>query len=131
MRKLSTTIKQSKELLNIGVQPKSASLSFHRGELEYISYDECVDKYKDEVLPSFTLNDLINLLPQTITTDIDFYLLHITKDYVSYHSIDRIFINVFKSEDGDLIDAIVELLLKLNDNKKLNYEKIWKVKSIF
>lgn len=124
MRKLSTTIKQSKELLNIGIQPKSASLSFHRGELEYISYDECVDKYKVKVLPSFTLDDLINLLPQTITTDIDFYLLHITKDYASYHSIDRIFINVGKSKDGDLIDVIVELLLKLNDNKKLNYEKI-------
>lgn len=124
MRKLSTTIKQSKELLNIGIQPKSASLSFHRGILEYISYDECVDKYKDEVLPSFTLDDLINFLPQTITTDIDFYLLHITKDYASYSSIDRIFINVGKSKDGNLIDVIVELLLKLNDNKKLNYEKI-------
>lgn len=124
MRKLSTTIKQSEELLNIGIQPKSASLSFHRGELEYISYDECADKYKDEVLPSFTLDDLINLLPQTITTDIDFYLLHITKDYASYSSIDRIFINVGKLKDGDLIDVIVELLLKLNDNKKLNYEKI-------
>ena len=124
MRKLSTTIKQSKELLNIGIQPKSATLSFHRGELKYITYDECVDKYKDEVLPSFTLDDLINLLPQTITTDIDFYLLHITKDYASYSSIDRIFITVGKSKDGDLIDVIVELLLKLNDNKKLNYEKI-------
>ena len=124
MKKLSTTIKQSKELLNIGIQPKSASLSFHRDELEYITYDECVDKYKDEVLPSFTLDDLINLLPQTITTDIDFYILHITKDYASYHSIDRIFINVGKSKDEDLIDVIVELLLKLNDNKKLNYEKI-------
>ena len=123
MKKLSTTIKQSEELLNIGIQPKSASLSFHRGKLEYISYDECVDKYKDEVLPSFTLDDLINLLPQTITTDIDFYLLHITKDYVSYSSIDRIFINVGKLKDGDLIDVIVELLLKLNDNKKLNYER--------
>lgn len=123
MKKLSTTIKQSEELLNIGIQPKSASLSFHRGELECISYDECVDKYKDEVLPSFTLDDLINLLPQTITTDIDFYLLHITKDYASYSSIDRIFINVGKSKDGDLIDVIVELLLKLNDNKKLNYER--------
>lgn len=121
MRKLSTTIKQSKELLNIGIHPKSASLSFHRGELEYMAYDECVDKYKDEVLPSFTLNDLINLLPQTITTDIDFYLLHITKDYASYSSIDRVFINVGKSKDEDLIDVIVELLLKLNDNKKLNY----------
>lgn len=123
MKKLSTTIKQSEELLNIGIQPKSASLSFHRGELEYITYDKCVDKYKDEVLPSFTLDDLINLLPQTITTDIDFYLLHITKDYASYSSIDRIFINVGKSKDGDLIDVIVELLLKLNDNKKLNYER--------
>lgn len=123
MRKLSTTIKQSKELLNIGIQPKSASLSFHRGELEYISYDECVGKYKDEVLPSFTLNDLINLLPQTITTDIDFYLLHITKAYASYSSIDRVFINVGKSEDEDLIDVIVKLLLKLNDNGKLNYER--------
>lgn len=120
MRKLSTTIKQSKELLNIGIQPKSASLSFHKCELEYITYDECVEKYKDEVLPSFTLNDLINLLPQTITTDIDFYLLHITKNHASYHSIDRIYINVGKLKDEDLIDVIVKLLLKLNNNKKLN-----------
>ena len=123
MKKLSTTIKQSKELLNIGIQPKSASLSFHRGELEYITYDECVDKYKGEVLPSFTLDDLINLLPQTITTEIDFYLLHLTKDYASYSSIDRVFINVGKSKDEDLIDVIVELLLKLNNYKKNKLKK--------
>lgn len=119
MNNIATSIEQSENLLELGIDPSTASMSYDRYEFKGKSgYTlACTStnspfSHKDAI-PAWTLVDLIGLLPDEITKDGQKYTLSIGKDEISY-----IYINTQRivpvaclcNFEGNLIDAAVEAI---------------------
>lgn len=119
MNTIATTVEQAKELLDLGIDPNTASMSYDRYEFKGKSgYTlACTStnspfSHKDAI-PAWTLVDLIEFLPDEITKDGQKYTLSIGKDEISY-----IYINTQRivpvaclcNFEGNLIDAAVEAI---------------------
>lgn len=116
---IATSVEQSKELLELGIDPNTASMSYDRYEFKGKSgYTlACTSTnspfpHKDAI-PAWTLGNLIEFLPDEITKDGQKYTLSIGKDEISY-----IYINTQRivpvaclcNFEGNLIDAAVEAI---------------------
>ena len=119
MNTIATTVEQAKELLDLGIDPNTASMiwvSLGRNCKWILNLAPYKDDEKDNFWayrPAWTLVDLIGLLPDEITKDGQKYTLSIGKDEISY-----IYINTQRivpvaclyNFEGNLIDAAVEAI---------------------
>lgn len=134
MNKITTTVEQAKELLELGIDPNTASMywthfkvkdeagnmksasALHVLSSRGISLFEDLKAFQRDFVsftPAWTLVDLIEFLPDKITKNGQKYTLSIGKDEISY-----IYINTQRivpvaclcNFEGNLIDAAVEAI---------------------
>lgn len=120
-----TTVEQSRRLLELGVSEKKASMEWRTNRIEYYGYDwiletacnggRCIgnDNTSLQILPAFTVADLILLLPLKI----DDYAYYITQEHinhiVTYSYIDfeeRREVSLIREEGENLIDVLYRTL---------------------
>lgn len=63
---ICTTIEQSKHLLNLGLKPETADMSYYKEEPCLIPYEEMECPYDNMVFPTWSLHRLKCLLPNKI-----------------------------------------------------------------
>lgn len=130
MNTIATTVEQAKELLDLGIDPNTASMYWthfkikdEAGNMKSASvlhvlksrFEDLKAFHRDFVsfTPAWTLGNLIEFLPDEITKDGHKYTLSIGKDEISY-----IYINTQRivpvaclyNFEGNLIDAAVEAI---------------------
>jgi hypothetical protein len=131
MNTIATTVEQAKELLDLGIDPNTASMSYDRYEFKGKSgYTlACTStnspfSHKDAI-PAWTLVDLIKLLPCEVIEGGRHYYLDISKFSVRY-GVERAFhisdfyldIAEFKGEKT-LLDLVVEAITILKERGKI------------
>ena len=132
---IATSIEQSKILLKLGIDASKASMSyltnaFEGNENDYrysIPYKEvCVNAAfynRKHKLPAWTLVDLIELLPDSITNedangnvDKEAFLC-VNHEGVVYETISYGYKNFMRRKDETLIDVAVRAIKDLKDKK--------------
>lgn len=122
-----TTIEQSERLLELGVSEKKASMEWRTCRIGYYGYDwiletacnggRCIGNNNTslQILPAFTVADLILLLPPKI----DDYAYHITQEHinyiVTYSYIDfeeRREVSLIREEGENLIEVLYRTLCR-------------------
>lgn len=142
MDKQVLTIEQMQELINAGIDISNASMCWigcadgNTACLYTKTFRKCFEEHLDTIpmvlTPTFTLQDIIDILPGTIEEDIRGrfdYELRIKKDGVAYESFDALDSNsepyVFDEYyiDGEqcktVLDCAFEMLKSLKILKKL------------
>lgn len=117
-----TSIEQSKQLIEAGLDPNTADMSFYDGIPQLDSYkfnklhEELMGRTNIEVLPCWSIGALIELMPHAINT----YWLCITKTTLGNNVIDYMKTNgeeLFTSDKKErLIDAAFETIRWLLEN---------------
>ena len=123
-----TSIKQSKKLIDAGINPESATTFAWKEDRLYPRY---VITDLDKSIPAWTTADLIDLLPDYIEKDKDSYrtsnaVLQIDRQEVQYiaHIIydgDMTVKDYYKS-DNALIENLVDAVIDICGKKKHDYE---------
>jgi hypothetical protein len=113
---VSTTIEQSKKLLELGIDVTTADMWWNIAIGGY-SDPSCVP-VSDVDIPAWSLSALLELIPESINDYTDnFSQLEITKKSISYVYADgRLRIGYLKS---NLLDAVFEMVCWLLTNKLL------------
>lgn len=118
--KVITSVEQSKRLIELGIHPCSASL-FLTKDIE-TGKEKLVDRLyaNEESTPMWTLDDLIQMLPDKldwsqlppISDIVTSYILGINKKSISYRCENNGKYRVYKEVDKDetLMDAIIDLI---------------------
>lgn len=90
MNNIATSVEQSKQLIELGIDPNTASMSHDRWEFKgkcgYTLMTQPISapfSHKDAI-PAWTLSDLINILPNKIPVEGVYYVLEITKRQIRY-----------------------------------------------
>jgi len=83
--------------------------------------DTPIDKMTVETLPCWSLATLINILPRSIEFKGDEYYLRFMKEYVEYANDEVSIIGryLYTTSNNNLVDACVEMIIKLHENNKL------------
>lgn len=127
--KVITSVEQSKRLIELGIHPCSASLFLNKDT--ETGKEKLVDRLfaNKESIPMWTLDDLIQMLPDELNwsqlpsvSDIfTSYILGINKKSISYRCENNGKYRVYKEVDKDetLMDAIIDLI-KIAKTEKLN-----------
>lgn len=144
MNKICTTIKQSKKLVELGIDPSTADMCWCNNSVKGVNYtddyalhthtlqelkeifDEALngwDKYW-EIIPAWSLSALLELLDDTITDEYgNDYFLEIHKEDLQYY---LLYHDRWGREDDieteyydDLVDACCEMIIKLKERNLL------------
>ena len=125
MNKICTSIEQSKKLMELGIDVKTADMFWSLNPevlvaSEYMTEDNyipCVD-----AIPAWSLAVLRNLLPTAIKPNKDLYL------FESHNTFDNSWVYRYYNEDDvsylyckdiNEVDACYEMIIKLNELKML------------
>lgn len=118
MNKICTSIEQSKHLLELGLDPKTADMSYYEAIIgDY--YPQVGKEYKDDI-PAWSLSALLDLIPSDGPFGIvlDNYSKKIKNLWtVTYNTYPVEFSPTQAAPD--LIDAVCEIIIWLLENKKL------------
>ena len=117
--KRATTVEQSKRLLNIEIDPKSADhilLNFGDGEYQLdvlLEGEEVSDKdLKDGDLPAWSLGSLIDILPENLVEDGCKYEFFLKKTECGYYNseLDAYLISFENKLGEDELDTLIRLV---------------------
>lgn len=118
---ICTTKEQSQRLLEMGLKPETADMSYYKEEPCLDPYEEMECPYDGMVFPSWSLHRLIDLLPKIIRINSMQWYLSITpyyNDMVAYENCGNMESNyLYKSLYYNIYDNIInciEWLIKEN-----------------
>lgn len=83
MAQIVTTTEQSDKLLSLGIDPKTADMSYNYGRIMVVSYFEWSKEMREEVIPAWSLGALFELMPQEIVR-LEVCFLSIDRESISY-----------------------------------------------
>lgn len=83
MAQIVTTTEQSDKLLSLGIDPKTADMSYNYGRIMVVSYFEWSKEMRKEVIPAWSLGALFELMPQEIVR-LDVCFLSIDRESIAY-----------------------------------------------
>lgn len=126
---IATSLEQSKLLLELGIDPNTASMCRYM-ETPYITdniikccaYSDAIVRHspekRDKISPAWTLGDLISILPNMIVVDNLEYRLELTKDEIRYAGRGYIrllkgFVFIGDDSNSTLIDIAVKAIVEL------------------
>jgi len=127
MNKICTDTKQSKKLMEIGIDVNSADMYYHnRTDIKYkgalpIEYKHGNPLLSQEI-PAWSLSALVDVLPIFIEFNGDKYYLRFMKEYVEYANDELSIITgrcLHTTGNDNLVDACVEMIVKLKEEKLL------------
>lgn len=121
--KAFTSLEQSRELAKI-LPFESADMHYIKHPIEkYYSPIPLIGKYSkiQDEMPCWSLATLINILPRSIEFKGDEYYLRFMKEYVEYANDEVSIIGRYlhTTSNNNLVDACVEMIIKLHENNKL------------
>ena len=127
-----TNLEQSKKLIEI-LPLESADMYWSIDEIPFLAFpvnDIVTDwKYAEEngMLPAWSLAALLNIIPYAIhKSDNEFYRLGIDKgynDYAVWYTNNGLAVNNLDVTSDNFVDACVEMIIKLHEQKLLQYAR--------
>ena len=130
-----TTIEQSKKLVEAGLNPDTADMSYlgsNNAELSLASYSDANERFKDKksdffkVTPCWSLGRLIGLIPDNyrIALDINYQRFSVSNE-LSLSKRRDIYssVCVFHTDNKNLIDSVVEAIVWLLENSYIKKEE--------
>ena len=117
MNKICTTIEQSKKLIKLGIDVKTADMIHNILGEPYVRHDTLVDEYHT---PAWSLSALLELIPDKISISNESYYLSFTKKSVEFRGPITWDGQKAKSFEMDnTLDAAFEMVCWLLENKKI------------
>ena len=125
MTKICTDIKQSKRLIELGIDVNTADMCYLNDgtsiKLDANPYNAAMSLWYDhyvEIIPAWSLSALLELMPESINNNTEeFSQLEIYKHHVCYAFADG---NVNIGKRGDiLLDAVYEMIVWLKEKGKI------------
>ena len=105
--KIATDIRQSRELLKLGLDPKTADMFWRdwRRDTKNITYPCAGVGNEKEDLPAWSLSALLDLLPESVSPDNDSYQIYYMQVYNhdSLHGVDYV-----GELEGDSLEGFCE-----------------------
>lgn len=121
-----TTKEQSKRLLELGLDPSTAdlTLNIYREKEAVIMkpYRECKEFFNVSEIPSFlipcwSLDELLELMPYEIKEDRDTYRLLVTHKLVQYPRLTTLWPSLYNSHGDSTFEAAYNMIVWLLENK--------------
>lgn len=128
MSKICTSIKQSKKLLKLGIDPKSADMCWIYANREHFCAIDEDGLLEPLGIPAWSLSALLELIPLHLKEfkngiDFEFSKAMNNKKWYSAHYTkfsDKGLANFDKTITGDTaVDAVFEMIVWLKENKKI------------
>lgn len=122
-----TTLEQSKKLLELGLDPKTADMYYaHFIRMGSDTYDETEPligefDYPYE-FPCWSLGVLIDLMPHEIKEDGDTYRLLITHKLAQYPRLTTLWPSLYNSHADSTFEAAYNMMVWLLENKYIKTE---------
>lgn len=129
MNKICTSLEQSKKLIELGIDVSTADMFWKNGVSN--KYIQCFTPFVsngtnidfDYDIPAWSLSALLSVLPDEITDDGDVYrnmVFHLKGKYIiQYPRLTTLWPSLLSVEEVNLIDACVEMIIKLYERKML------------
>lgn len=119
---IATSIEQSKRLLELGIDPNTASMSHDRWEFKgkcgYTLMTQPISasfSHKDAI-PAWTLGNLISILPNKVVIDGSHCFLSLRKTGILYLGTMTLNVHLrIPTENDNLIDACCKMIIKLHE----------------
>ena len=123
MNKICTSLEQSLKLIGLGIDVDTADMDYIPFANNPEEYDCAINvwnnEHEEDWIPCWSLAALINVLPDTITSNDGIaFKLNIKKNIIEYSNPSLYLI--YKSVESDnIVDACVKMILKLHEQKLL------------
>jgi hypothetical protein len=119
LKKICTDLETSKRLKELGFDDSESEFVYWKGKPEYyhnLPFFE-IDRIQD-LITCYTLEQILNELPQLIKVDNNMYHLVISKNSICYYSHSRYAVlEIFLSyEEGNIATAAAKLWIKLKED---------------
>ena len=119
LEKICTDLETSKRLKELGFDDSESEFVYWKGKPEYyhnLPFFE-IDRIQD-LITCYTLEQILNELPQLIKVDNNMYHLVISKNSICYYSHSRYAVlEIFLSyEEGNIATAAAKLWIKLKED---------------
>ena len=119
LKKICTDLETSKKLKELGFDDSESEFVYWKGKPEYyhnLPFFE-IDRIQD-LITCYTLEQILNELPQLIKVDNNMYHLVISKNSICYYSHSRYAVlEIFLSyEEGNIATAAAKLWIKLKED---------------
>lgn len=115
-----TTLEQSKALMNLGLDEKTADLTITSNSITPYIHIKGLERGNKEY-PCWSAEALLEILPDDIHTNDTEYYLHTWKDgtkwYIQYILSFDMGDKLAASEEGELIDSLFKMIIWLLTNK--------------
>jgi len=143
-KQVALSIEQMKHLESLGLDTSDASMTYHQytisnnGELttDYdlisFSYNDCINNIADKsvLFPAYTLQDILNKLPEKIIRADDLteeYVWKLELDCISYYN-DLTFNHIKVCRHESLLDSAFKMLLWCIENNYIKTNKVCGIK---
>lgn len=115
---IATSVEQSKKLLEMGIDPNTASMWYNKWTFKSASgYVLSVGApVPDDAIPAWTLGNLISILPNKVVIDGSHCFLSLRKTGILYLGIMTLNVHLrIPTENDNLIDACCKMIIKLHE----------------
>lgn len=132
--RICTNLEEIEELLSLGINPSTASMKLKSNSNKCSLKEDDVNIFGEGFLPSWTLADLINIVPKTlyyvkngVVLSGDLTIIIIDNKWTAYYTTEE---GIFKEygeiygESEQLVKAMVYLIKKLIENELIDFTKL-------